>query len=117
LPARPRTSPPPGAGDNIGLFADCDRLIVLRVVSPEQAGIVYDGPDAPVLGGGRQDAEERPAQDRAEASCVVTRRAAEPAGRANPAGSDSGQAEGQWAGSGREYYAARRSATGRTRVH
>ena len=30
------------------MFADCDRLIVLRVVSPEEAEIVYDGPGAPV---------------------------------------------------------------------
>ena len=36
------------AGNSISLFADCDRLIVLRVVSPEQAEIVYDGPGAPV---------------------------------------------------------------------
>jgi hypothetical protein len=27
---------------------DCDRLIVLRLVSPKQAEIVYDGPGAPV---------------------------------------------------------------------
>jgi hypothetical protein len=36
------------AGNSISLFADCDRLIVLRVFSPEQAEIVYDGPGAPV---------------------------------------------------------------------
>jgi hypothetical protein len=36
------------AGKNISLYADCDRLIVLRIVSPEQAEIVYDGPGAPV---------------------------------------------------------------------
>jgi hypothetical protein len=36
------------AGNSISLFADCDRLIVLRVVSPEQAEIVYDGPGAPI---------------------------------------------------------------------
>src|SRR3974390_980030 len=36
------------AGNSISLFADCDRLIVLRIVSPEQAEIVYDGPGAPV---------------------------------------------------------------------
>ena len=29
------------------MFADCTRLIVLRVVSPEHAEIVYDGPGAP----------------------------------------------------------------------
>jgi hypothetical protein len=36
------------AGNSISMFADCDRLIVLRVVSPQQAEIVYDGPGAPV---------------------------------------------------------------------
>jgi hypothetical protein len=36
------------AGNSISMFADCDRLIVLRVVSPEEAEIVYDGPGAPV---------------------------------------------------------------------
>ena len=36
------------AGNSVSLFADCDRLIVLRVVSPEQAEIVYDGSGAPV---------------------------------------------------------------------
>jgi hypothetical protein len=30
------------------MFADCERLIVLRIVSPEQAEIVYDGTGAPV---------------------------------------------------------------------
>jgi hypothetical protein len=30
------------------MFADCVRLIVLRIVSPEQAEIVYDGPGAPL---------------------------------------------------------------------
>ena len=29
------------------MFADCERLIVLRIVSPEEAEIVYDGPGAP----------------------------------------------------------------------
>ena len=50
LPARPRTPVQIKltAGNSISLFASCDRLIVLRVVSPEQAEIVYDGPDAPV---------------------------------------------------------------------
>jgi hypothetical protein len=36
------------AGDSVSMYADCDRLIVLRIVSPEQAEIVYDGPGAPV---------------------------------------------------------------------
>jgi hypothetical protein len=29
------------------MYADCDRLVVLRVVSPHEAEIVYDGDGAP----------------------------------------------------------------------
>ena len=36
------------AGKNISLYAKCDRLVVLRVVSPKEAEIVYDGPGKPV---------------------------------------------------------------------
>jgi hypothetical protein len=35
------------AGNSVSMYADCSRLIVLRIVSPEQAEIVYDGPGAP----------------------------------------------------------------------
>lgn len=31
------------AGRSIAMYADCDRLVVLRVVSPQEAEIVYDG--------------------------------------------------------------------------
>lgn len=31
------------AGNSISLYSTCDRLVVLRVVSPEEAEIVYDG--------------------------------------------------------------------------
>lgn len=34
------------AGKTISMYADCSRLVVLRVVSPEEAEIVYDGPGA-----------------------------------------------------------------------
>jgi hypothetical protein len=36
------------AGTSIAMYATCDRLIVLRVVSPEEAEIVYDGPGQPM---------------------------------------------------------------------
>jgi hypothetical protein len=36
------------AGKNVSMYAECDRLIVLRIVSPEQAEIVYDGRGARV---------------------------------------------------------------------
>jgi hypothetical protein len=35
------------AGKSIAMRAECIRLVVLRVVSPEEAEIVYDGPGAP----------------------------------------------------------------------
>jgi len=35
------------AGRSIAMYADCDRLVVLRVVSPHEAQIVYDGDGAP----------------------------------------------------------------------
>src|SRR6266404_2835574 len=36
------------AGNSIAMYATCDRLVVLRVVSPEEAEIVYDGPGQPI---------------------------------------------------------------------
>jgi hypothetical protein len=36
------------AGNSVSMFADCARLIVLRIVSKEHAEIVYDGLGAPV---------------------------------------------------------------------
>jgi hypothetical protein len=35
------------AGRSVSLYATCDRLVVLKVVSPEEAEIVYDGPGEP----------------------------------------------------------------------
>jgi hypothetical protein len=35
------------AGKSIAMYADCDRLVVLRVVSPHEAEIVYDDDGAP----------------------------------------------------------------------
>jgi len=34
-------------GKSVAMYAECVRLVVLRVVSPEEAEIVYDGPGAP----------------------------------------------------------------------
>jgi uncharacterized protein DUF6998 len=36
------------AGTSVAMYAPCDRLVVLRIVSPEEAEIVYDGPGLPV---------------------------------------------------------------------
>ncbi len=36
------------AGTSIAMYATCDRLVVLQIVSPEEAEIVYDGPGQPV---------------------------------------------------------------------
>jgi hypothetical protein len=35
------------AGKSVAMYAECIRLVVLKVVSPEEAEIVYDGPGAP----------------------------------------------------------------------
>lgn len=35
------------AGNSVAMYAECIRLVVLKVVSPEEAEIVYDGPGAP----------------------------------------------------------------------
>jgi hypothetical protein len=35
------------AGRSVAIYASCTRLIVLRVLSPEEAKIVYDGPGEP----------------------------------------------------------------------
>jgi hypothetical protein len=35
------------AGKSVAMYATCTRLVVLRVVSPEEAEIVYDGPGEP----------------------------------------------------------------------
>lgn len=35
------------ASRKVSLYATCDRLVVLQIVSPEEAEIVYDGPGAP----------------------------------------------------------------------
>ena len=36
------------ARDRVAMYDTCDRLVVLRVVSPKEAEIVYDGPGKPV---------------------------------------------------------------------
>jgi hypothetical protein len=35
------------AGSKVSMYSCCDRLVVLRVLSPEEAEIVYDGPGIP----------------------------------------------------------------------
>jgi hypothetical protein len=35
------------AGNSVSMYADCERLILLRIVSPGEAEVVYDGPGAP----------------------------------------------------------------------
>ncbi len=34
-------------GHSVAMYAECIRLVVLKVLSPEEAEIVYDGPGAP----------------------------------------------------------------------
>lgn len=35
------------AGDSVSMYATCDRLVVVRIVPPETAEIIYDGPGQP----------------------------------------------------------------------
>jgi hypothetical protein len=41
------------AGKSVAMYATSVRLVVLRIVSPEEAEIVYDGPGAPAWEGAR----------------------------------------------------------------
>jgi hypothetical protein len=36
------------AGNSISMYADCDRLIVMRIMSAQWAELVYDGDGAPI---------------------------------------------------------------------
>lgn len=36
------------ARSRVAMYGTCDRLVVLRVMSPEEAEIVYDGPGRPI---------------------------------------------------------------------
>jgi hypothetical protein len=36
------------AGDAVSLYSDCDRLIVMKIETPEWARLVYDGDGAPI---------------------------------------------------------------------
>lgn len=38
-------------GNKVALYATCERLVVLRVVSPHEAEVVYDGPGEPAWAG------------------------------------------------------------------
>jgi hypothetical protein len=44
-------------GKSIAMYATCNRLVVLRVVSPEEAEIVYDGPGEPAWAAARKNAK------------------------------------------------------------
>jgi hypothetical protein len=45
------------AGKSVAMYATSVRLVVLRVVSPEEAEIVYDGPGEPAWNGARKMAK------------------------------------------------------------
>lgn len=71
-------------GGSISLYATCDRLVVLKVVSPTEAEIVYDGPGEPVwtAAGKMQKNGQRPislSRLRMIASSARDARIAEPA--------------------------------------
>jgi hypothetical protein len=37
------------AGKSVSFYGDCNHLIVLKIISPKEARVIYDGPGAPVL--------------------------------------------------------------------
>jgi hypothetical protein len=45
------------AGKNVAMYSECERLVVLRIVSPEEAEIVYDGKGGPAWVGARKAAK------------------------------------------------------------
>jgi hypothetical protein len=49
------------AGDRVSMYGECDRLTVFRVISPEEAEIIYDGVGKPVwaLAGKKQKNGQR----------------------------------------------------------
>ena len=42
------------AGNSVAMYAESQRLVVLRVISPAEAEIVYDGPGAPAYAAARK---------------------------------------------------------------
>jgi hypothetical protein len=50
------------AGRSVAMYGPCERLVVLRLVSPEEAEIVYDGPGAPAWEQAGKNGQERPAR-------------------------------------------------------
>jgi hypothetical protein len=42
-------------GKHVAMYATCDRLVVLRIVSPREAEIVYDGPGEPAWHNSRKE--------------------------------------------------------------
>jgi hypothetical protein len=40
-----------GGNRSVAMYSECNRLVVLRIVSPEEAEIVYDGPGGPAWAG------------------------------------------------------------------
>ena len=51
------------AGSSVGMYSCCDRLVVLKVVSTDEAEVVYDGPGGIVWDAAGKMAEERTASD------------------------------------------------------
>ncbi len=41
-------------GKSVAMYAECSRLVVLRILTPEEAEIVYDGPGSPAWANARK---------------------------------------------------------------
>ena len=61
------------AGKSVALYGNCERLVVLRVVNPTEAEIVYDGPGEPAW----SEAGKRGKNDQRTVSLSKLRRIAE----------------------------------------
>jgi hypothetical protein len=50
------------AGRHVSMYSCCDRLLVLRIVSPKEAEVIYDGPGTPAwaeAGGMQKNGQRR----------------------------------------------------------
>jgi hypothetical protein len=60
-------------GKTVAFYGDCNHLIVLKIVSPKEGKVIYDGPGAPVLaiaGKPQKNGQRRAALSKIEALAI-----------------------------------------------
>jgi hypothetical protein len=60
-------------GKTVAFYGDCNHLIVLKIISPKEGKVIYDGPGAPVLaiaGKEQKNGQRRAALSKIEALAV-----------------------------------------------